>query len=80
MTIFSKRNAVIGWVTWLVGKRIFRRKPGAARRRPVKPAIAAAVAAIGAALFFWRRGKRSEQPTTEQPATEQPATEQPTSV
>jgi hypothetical protein len=72
MTIFSKRNAVIGWVTWLVGKRIFGRKPRAARRKPIKPAIAAAVAAIGAAVFFWRRGKHSEQPATERPATEQP--------
>ena len=31
--IFTKRNAVLGWLTWIVGKRIARRKAGEALKR-----------------------------------------------
>jgi LPXTG-motif cell wall-anchored protein len=68
MKIFNKRNALLGWVTWLVGKRVFRRKARAAvptveGGKPNRPAIAAALAALGGGLLFWRRRKRPEQPT-----------------
>jgi hypothetical protein len=69
MTIFTKRNAVVGWLTWLVGKRVVKRRaraavPAVEGGKPNRPAVAAALAAIGGALLFWRRRARSEQPTS----------------
>ncbi len=65
MSIMTKRNAVLGWAVWKVGKRVGKKKarsvlPGAAGEssRAKKPAIVAALAALGGALFFWRK-KRS---------------------
>jgi hypothetical protein len=63
MGIFNKRNAVLGWLTWLVGKRVARRKakqavPHVEGGRPNKPAIAAGVAALFGGLLFWRKAKR----------------------
>jgi LPXTG-motif cell wall-anchored protein len=61
MGIVNKRNAVLGWAAWRVGKRVMRRKakdavPSVEGGRPNKPAIVAAgMAAVGGALFFWRR-------------------------
>lgn len=59
MGIINKRNAVLGWATWQVGKSAARHrakqslKPN--NRRPGKGAIAGALAAAGGALWFWRR-------------------------
>jgi LPXTG-motif cell wall-anchored protein len=69
MKVFNKRNALLGWATWLVGKRVFRRKaraavPAVEGGKPNKPALAAALAALGGGLLFWRRRKRPEQPTS----------------
>jgi hypothetical protein len=62
MTIVNKRNAVLGWSVWQVGKRLAKRKakdavPGRVddTRRPNKGAIVSALAAAGGALWFWRR-------------------------
>jgi hypothetical protein len=64
------RNAVLGWATWNVGKRVVKRKakavvPGAggggSRRK--KPAALAALATLGGAVFFWRRKSDGESPT-----------------
>jgi LPXTG-motif cell wall-anchored protein len=64
MGIVNKRNAVLGWMTWNVGKRVARRKAKAAvpaieGGKPNKPAVglAAGLAALGGVLFFWRRKK-----------------------
>jgi LPXTG-motif cell wall-anchored protein len=64
MGIVNKRNAVLGWMTWNVGKRVARKKAKAAvpaieGGRPNKPAVglAAALATLGGVLFFWRRKK-----------------------
>jgi LPXTG-motif cell wall-anchored protein len=64
MGIVNKRNALLGWMTWNVGKRVAKRKAKAAvpaieGRRPNKPAVglAAGLAALGGVLFFWRRKK-----------------------
>jgi hypothetical protein len=64
MGIFTKRNAVLGWLTWNVGKRAARKKAKAAvpaieGRKPNKPAVrfAAGLAALGGALLFWRKKK-----------------------
>jgi hypothetical protein len=62
MSIVNRRNAVLGWVTWLTAKRVLKRKakevvPGTIEgtRRPNKGAILSALAAAGGALWFWRR-------------------------
>jgi LPXTG-motif cell wall-anchored protein len=64
MGIVNKRNALLGWLTWNVGKRVARKKAKAAvpaieGGRPNKPAVglAAGLAALGGVLFFWRRKK-----------------------
>ena len=66
MKVFTKRNALIGWATFAVGKRVFRRKaraavPAVERGRPNKPAIAAALAAVGGWVLISRRRKRPDQ-------------------
>ena len=66
MGVLNKRNAVLGWTVWQVGKRFAKRKakaavPGRAgeSKRPNKSAIVSALAAAGGALWFWRR-RRSD--------------------
>ena len=61
MGIVNRRNAVMGWAVWEVGKRVAKHKAKAAApkvdegRRPNKSAIALFAAAVGGAVFFWRR-------------------------
>ena len=62
MSIMNRRNAVIGWLTWLTAKRVLKKKakeavPGTVEgsKRPNKGAIAAGLATLGGALWFWRR-------------------------
>jgi hypothetical protein len=62
MSILNKRNAVVGWLTWITAKRVLKRKarqavPGTVEgtKRPNKGAILSALAAVGGALWFWRR-------------------------
>jgi hypothetical protein len=62
MGVLNKRNAVLGWTVWKVGKRFAKRKAKAAvpgrtddSMRPNKGAIATALAGVGGALWFWRR-------------------------
>jgi hypothetical protein len=63
MGIVNKRNAVLGWLTWKVGKGVAKKKAKEAiphsshsgKRR--KPAVLAGIAALGGALLFWRKGK-----------------------
>lgn len=63
MGIVNKRNAVLGWLTWNVGKRVARKKaksavPALEGGKPNKPAAAAAgLAALGGVLLFWRKKK-----------------------
>jgi MYXO-CTERM domain-containing protein len=67
MGVLNKRNAVLGWTAWQVGKRVMKRKardavPGRVddTMRPNRSAIAAVLAAVGGALFFWRRRRSPE--------------------
>ena len=60
MIIFNRRNAVVGWLTWVIAKHVLKRQakkvvPGTVEgsRRPNKSAIAMAAAAVGL-LLFWR--------------------------
>jgi LPXTG-motif cell wall-anchored protein len=64
MGIVNKRNALLGWVTWNLGKRVARKKakaalPAVEGGRPNKPAVglAAGLAAVGGVLLFWRKKK-----------------------
>jgi hypothetical protein len=62
MGIVNRRNAMLGWTVWQVGKRVAKRKAKGAvpgvdpeTKRPNKPAIIAGLAAVGGLLMFWRR-------------------------
>jgi hypothetical protein len=63
--VLNKRNAVLGWATWSLGKRIAKRKareavPTVEGGRPNRSAIATMLAALGGLLLFWRKKRRSE--------------------
>lgn len=69
MGILNRRNAVIGWAAIKAGKYFARKKargaiPGAASASGsgAKKAsgIAAAIAALGGALMFWRRRREPD--------------------
>lgn len=68
MSIYNRRNAVMGWVTWLAAKRILKKKakdavPGTVEgsKRPNKGAIVSFLAAVGGALWFWRKQSADDQ-------------------
>jgi hypothetical protein len=69
MAIVNRRNAVMGWAVWKVVKRVGKRKardvvPGTGEHAGLnKSAIASIAAAVGGALFFWR--KKSAKTATE---------------
>ena len=72
MSIVNRRNAMLGWLTWLTAKRVLRKKaqdavPGTLEgpKRPNKGAIISALAALGGALWFWRRRSSDETPPAE---------------
>ncbi len=65
--MLKKRYALLGWLTWRVGKRMAARKaraavPAVEEGRPNKGLIVSALAALGAIVFFWRR--RGDDATT----------------
>jgi len=69
MSIFNKRYAVLGWLTWVGAKTVVKHKarqavPGTVEgsKRPNKGAIAAGVAAVVGVLWFWRKSSDDEQP------------------
>jgi hypothetical protein len=51
--IVNRRNAVLGWGVWTVGKRIAKRK--AKSSAPKTSLWAAAIAGAVGALTFWRK-------------------------
>jgi hypothetical protein len=61
MAIVNRRNAVLGWTVWKVGKRAAKKKardvvPGSGTHAGMnKSAIASILATIGGVLFFWRK-------------------------
>ena len=67
-SIINKRNAVIGWLTWTVGKRVAKRKarqavPAVEGGKPNKPAIAAGLAGFMGILMFWRKRRKADRDT-----------------
>ena len=68
MSIFNKRYAVLGWLTWVGAKTVVKHKarqavPGTVEgsKRPNKGAIAAGVAAVVGVLWFWRKGSDDDE-------------------
>ena len=61
MGIINRRNAVLGWGVWKVAKRFGKKKardavPGGGEHAGLnKSAIASMLAAVGGALWFWRK-------------------------
>jgi len=60
MGIINRRNAVLGWAAWQVGKAAAKYKAKQSlkpedSRRPGKGMVVGTLAAAGGALWFWRR-------------------------
>lgn len=69
MGVFNRRNAAVGWLTWIVGKRVLKKKakdavPSIDRdsKKPNKSAIALLVAGTVGALTFWRKRSGDDGP------------------
>jgi hypothetical protein len=63
--IVNRRNAVLGWGVWNIGKRIAKRKaksaaPSVGGGRPNKSLWAVAIAGAVGALSFWRKHRADE--------------------
>ncbi len=67
MSIVNKRNAVLGWSVWQVGKIAAKRKAKQAvepkGRGRSKGVILSGIAAVGGALYFWRRRRNGNEPS-----------------
>ncbi len=62
MTVFNRRNAVVGWLTVMAGKRVLKKKAkdavpaiDAETKKPNKTATALLLAGAVGALTFWRK-------------------------
>ena len=65
MSIVNRRNAVVGWLVWMVGKDYAKRKaksavPTVEGGRPNKSLWAVAIAGVVGALTFWRAHRESD--------------------
>jgi hypothetical protein len=67
MSIFNRRNALLGWLAWIGAKQIARKKARDAvpsidteTKRPNRPAIVASLLAVGGALMFWRKRRADD--------------------
>ena len=65
MGIVNRRNAVLGWGVWTIGKRVAKRKaksaaPTVESGRPSKSLLALTIAGAVGALTFWRRHRDSD--------------------
>ena len=57
MSVLNRRNAVLGWAVWNVSKRVAKQKAKSATSTDdglPKKKVAAGIAALGGALWFWR--------------------------
>jgi hypothetical protein len=71
MSIFNRRNAAVGWVTWAVGKRVLKRKAKDAvpaidpeSKKPNKSALALLLASVAGVFTFVKKRKDDDSPTT----------------
>jgi hypothetical protein len=65
MSIVNRRNAVLGWGVWKLGKRAAKRKaksaaPGVESGRPNKSFLAVVLAGLVGVLTFWRKRRSGE--------------------
>ena len=65
MGIVNRRNAVLGWGVWKLGKRVARRKaksatPSVEGGRPNKSLLAVGLAGLAGMLTFWRKRRGGE--------------------
>jgi hypothetical protein len=63
MGIVNKRNAVLGWSVWQIGKRRAKKKAKGAvpsSRSGISAAVGGLSAFVGA-LYFWRRRRGSDE-------------------
>jgi hypothetical protein len=78
VSVINRRNAVLGWVAWTVGKRAatYAAKDAAKgakpaihpkTKKPNKSAILLGVAAVIGALMFWKTTKRPGEAEEPQP-------------
>lgn len=66
MSIVNRRNAILGWSVWQIGKTAAKRKARQATappesKRPGKRAVLSGLAAAGGALWFWRRRRGGDE-------------------
>jgi hypothetical protein len=68
MSIFNRRNALLGWGVWRVLKAFGKQKaktavPGSGDHAGLnKGAIASMLAAVGGVLWFWRKKSADDAP------------------
>jgi MYXO-CTERM domain-containing protein len=65
--MINRRNAMLGWTVWQLGKRVGKKKakgavPAVEGGKPNKSALALVFAALAGALTFWRRRSSSSGP------------------
>ena len=66
MGIVNRRNAVLGWGAWKIGKRVIKRKakgaaPTVEGGRPNKSLLAVGLAGIAGTLTVWRKRRSDDQ-------------------
>jgi hypothetical protein len=73
VSIVNRRNAVLGWGVWKLGKHVLvvgsksvakdkakKAAPSVEGGRPNKPLVAVSVASLAGALAFWRKRRGGE--------------------
>ncbi|HET7043652.1 MAG TPA: hypothetical protein VFI37_02275 [Gaiellaceae bacterium] len=69
MSVFNRRNALVGWAALAVGKRVLKKKAkdavpaiDAESKKPNKSATALLVASAVGLLTFWRKRAGGDEP------------------
>jgi hypothetical protein len=72
--VFNRRNAAVGWVTWMVGKRVLKKKAKDAvptidpeSKKPNKSAVALLIASAVGVATFWKKRSGDDDPSTPTP-------------